>query len=275
MKLYAERLSVTEQYLYNVQGVDITVWNADIYDRFGKERLQPSIDLIDRISDKKFNRILDVGCGTGMSTSALTANWSSAEIIGVDLSEEMLQKARENLTNVTFFQRDCSKPLLDMGAFDLIFSNAFLQWIPNQEEFISNSFDMLVKGGVFAAQIPLFDEMPASRCITNAVNALSDHFTGAAKPVSGSPSEYYEIISKYTQKVMIWVTDYYHEMDGQEKILDFLKGTALHPYMDKLDGAKQNEFLSEVLNNLKCSYPCQQNGKVLFPFKRLFLLGEK
>ena len=251
------------------------MWNADIYDRFGKERLQPSIDLVNRISDKNFNRILDVGCGTGMSTAALAANWSSAEIIGVDLSEEMLQKARENLTLVSFFQRDCSKPLLDMGTFDLIFSNAFLQWIPNQEEFISNSFDMLSKGGIFAAQIPLFDEMPASICIANAVNALSDYFTAAAKPVSRSPSEYYEIMSKHAEKVTIWVTDYYHEMESQEKILDFLKGTALHPYMDMMNDEEQNKFLNAVLNNLKVSYPCQQNRKVLFPFKRLFIVGEK
>ena len=251
------------------------MWNADIYDRFGKERLQPSIDLVNRISDKNFNRILDVGCGTGMSTAALAANWSSAEIIGVDLSEEMLQKARENLTLVSFFQRDCSKPLLDMGTFDLIFSNAFLQWLSNQEEFISNSFDMLSKGGVFAAQIPLFDEMPASKCITNAVSSLSDYFTGVAKPVSRLPLEYYEIMSKHTEKVTMWVTDYYHEMDSQEKILDFLKGTALHPYMDMLGDEEQDKFLNEVLKNLKGSYPCQKNGKVLFPFKRLFLVGEK
>lgn len=251
------------------------MWNADIYDRFGKERLQPSIDLISRIGDKNFNRILDVGCGTGMSTAALAANWKTAEIIGVDLSEEMLKKAKESLTAVTFVQRDCSKPLLDMGAFDLIFSNAFLQWISNQEEFISNSFDMLVNNGVFAAQIPLFDEMPASTCIANAVNSLADRLTGIAKPASRSASEYYEIISKHTEKVAVWVTDYYHEMDSQEKILDFLKGTALHPYLDVLDSNEQNEFLSEVLNNLKHSYLCQQNGKVLFPFKRLFLVGEK
>lgn len=251
------------------------MWNADIYDRFGKERLQPSIDLISRIGDKKFNRILDAGCGTGMSTASIAANWSSAEIIGVDLSEEMLQKARENLTQVTFLQRDCSKPLFDLGTFDLIFSNAFLQWIPNQEEFISNSFDMLVKDGMFAAQIPLFDEMPASRCITNAECSLSDYFTGVEKPVSYSPSEYYEIMSKYTEKVTMWITDYYHEMDSQEKILDFLRGTALNPYMDILDKTEQKNFLNEVLNNLKNSYTCQKNGKVLFPFKRLFLVGEK
>lgn len=251
------------------------MWNADIYDRYGKERLQPSIDLVNRIGNKQFKRIMDVGCGTGMSTAALAANWKTAEITGVDLSEEMLQKARENLTDITFVQRDCSQSLADMGTFDLIFSNAFMQWLSDQEKFISSSFDMLDKGGVFAAQIPLFDEMPASRCISNAEKSLSKQLADTAKPVSLSAAEYYNTMARYSDNIKIWVTDYYHEMDSQENILDFLKGTALHPYMDMLEEKEQKEFLNEVLNNLKCAYPCQNNGKVLFPFKRLFLIGEK
>lgn len=251
------------------------MWNADIYDRYGKERLQPSIDLVNRIGNKQFKRILDVGCGTGMSTAALASNWKTAEITGADLSEEMLQKARESLTYVTFVQRDCSQSLADMGTFDLIFSNAFLQWIPDQEGFIRNSFSMLDKGGVFAAQIPLFDEMPASKCISNAVKNLPERFADIAKPASCSASKYYDIMAKYSDNVTVWITDYYHEMDSQENILDFLKGTALHPYMDILEEKEQKKFLNEVLNNLKCAYPSQNNGKVLFPFKRLFLIGEK
>lgn len=130
------------------------MWNADIYDSFGKERMQPSIDLAARLKDKKFKRILDVGCGSGMSTAAILSTWKDAEVIGVDLSEEMLQNARETMPQVQFIRRNCSKPLLDMGTFDLIFSNAFLQWIPNQEEIINQAFSMLKEGGVLAVQIP-------------------------------------------------------------------------------------------------------------------------
>lgn len=44
----------------------LSMWNAEIYNRYGKERIQPSIDLVARIKDMRFERILDVGCGTGM-----------------------------------------------------------------------------------------------------------------------------------------------------------------------------------------------------------------
>ncbi len=94
------------------------MWNAEIYNRYGKESIQPSIDLVGRIREMKFQRILDVGCGTGMSTAPLVSTWENTEIIGIDMSKEMLEKAREILPAVTFIQRDCSKPLLDVGTFD-------------------------------------------------------------------------------------------------------------------------------------------------------------
>lgn len=253
------------------------MWNAGIYNRYGKERIQPSIDLVNRILDKDFNKILDVGCGTGMSTAPLAENWKTAEITGVDLSEEMLQVARETIPSASFVQRDCSKSLKDMGKFDLIFSNAFLQWIPNQEEFITNSFEMLNDGGIFATQIPLFDAMPANECLLNAEKVMSDKFSGieSEKYVFHSPAEYYDIMAKSTDNITMWSTDYFHEMDDHNQVLDFLKGAALRPHLGRLNETEQNIFMEELLKNLMKTYPCQNNGKVLFPFKRLFILGEK
>lgn len=49
------------------------MWNAEIYNRYGKEWIQPSIDFVARIKYMKFQRILDVGCGTGMSTVPLVS----------------------------------------------------------------------------------------------------------------------------------------------------------------------------------------------------------
>lgn len=252
------------------------MWNAELYNRYGKERIQPSIDLVARIKDRNFQRILDVGCGTGMSTAPLVSAWGNAEIIGVDLSKEMLENAREILPTVTFIQRDCSKPLLDVGTFDLIFSNAFIQWLPNQEEFITNAFSMLNENGIFAAQIPLFQEMPANQCIIKAEKLFADKFKGieADKFVLHSASEYYNMVAKCTNKIEMWITDYCHEMDNHGKILEFLKGTALRPHIDRLNEKEQKLFMDEVLKNLEIEYHYRANGKLLFPFKRLFLVGQ-
>ena len=121
-----------------------------MYGKFEKERKQPSIDLLNKIDGGKFERIIDIGCGSGMSTLTLKKRFTESEIVGVDLSENMLDKARRSISGVTWMQRDCSRKLNDLGTFDLVFSNAFIQWIPNQEEFIKNTKELLNKNGVFA-----------------------------------------------------------------------------------------------------------------------------
>ncbi|MBD5137416.1 MAG: hypothetical protein HDT39_15955 [Lachnospiraceae bacterium] len=87
-----------------------------------------------------------------------------------------------------------------MGTFDLIFSNAFVQWLSNQEEFITNAFSMLNENGIFAAQIPLFEEMPANQCIMKAEEIFADKFKGIEKDkyVLYSASEYYDMVAKST-----------------------------------------------------------------------------
>lgn len=253
------------------------MWNAQLYGAYKKERSQPSADLVNRIKDNDFKRILDVGCGSGMSTAALAAAFKNAEIIGADLSENMLEAAKKTLPEIDFVQRDCSKPLFDMGKFDLIFSNAFMQWLTNQEEFINNSFEMLNENGVFAAQLPLSYLMPTSKCINEAKTVLPERLRNAEvrKTVAFSANDYYDILSKLSDDVNIWVTDYYHVMDSHENILNFIRGTALNPYTEKLDEIECERFLNKVLDNIKNAYAVQKNGKILFPFKRLFIVAKK
>lgn len=70
-------------------------------------------------------RLLDVGCGSGISTLALRNQFSETKIVGVDLSACMLENAKKLLPEIEWIQRDCSESLEDLGQFDLVFSNAF------------------------------------------------------------------------------------------------------------------------------------------------------
>ncbi len=73
----------------------------------------------------------------------------------------------------------------------------------------------------------------------------------------------------------MWIPHYCHEMDNHGKILEFLRGAALRPYIDRLNEEEQKSFMDEVMSNLEIEYHYQANGKILFPFKRLFLVGHK
>ncbi|MEA5085038.1 Trans-aconitate 2-methyltransferase [bioreactor metagenome] len=256
------------------------MWSADMYGKFEKERKQPSIDLLNKIDGGKFERIIDIGCGSGMSTLTLKKRFTESEIVGVDLSENMLDKARRSISGVTWMQRDCSRKLNDLGTFDLVFSNAFIQWIPNQEEFIKNTKELLNENGVFAIQIPYFEEMKVAKIIKEVSLEFDTNKALFGNLVTSTYfnynfKEYYDMFSRYYSNIDIWKTNYIHQMKDCNAIVDFIKGTALLPYLECLDEKQTTLFIKKLYDKISECYVASENGTVLFEFKRLFIIARK
>ena len=88
-------------------------------------------------------------------------------------------------------------------------------------------------------------------------------------------SGYYDILSKLFYSIDIWESSYVHIMESQYSILEMIRSTGLRPYLDRLDNeADKLEFEKKVLADIKIDYQVQENGKVLFPFKRLFFIAK-
>jgi trans-aconitate 2-methyltransferase len=65
-------------------------------------------------------------------------------------------------------------------------------------------------------------------------------------------------------------------MDSHFSILEMIKSTGLKPYTDRLETEKDKmDFEAQVLMEITSDYPIQKNGKVIFPFKRLFFIAKK
>ncbi|MFA6808362.1 MAG: methyltransferase domain-containing protein [Eubacteriales bacterium] len=253
------------------------VWNAELYDMFGKERLQPTLDLLNRIPDGNYLRIIDIGCGTGMSTLPLVQRFNCAKVIGVDYSKEMLQKAKLISQKVKWVQRDCSKSLDDMGDFDLVFSNAFLQWLQNQEEFIYNIYKILNQDGIFALQVPNYDNMPIKKCADRLVRSYGNRLEEVEKKMCHNKSlnEYYDILCDHFSDVEIWQTNYSHVMNNYEEIVDFISSTGIRPYLEIMDIGEQNQFKNYLKEEIKKEYTVQKNGKIIFTFERIEFIARK
>lgn len=251
------------------------MWNANLYDRFNKERIQPSVDLVSRL-DGGYHHILDVGCGTGMSSLVLRNRYPKARIVGADRSQEMLDKAKELDINVQWVRRDCGESLKDLGEFDLIFSNAFMHWLPDQEKFVREIGDNMHSESVLAIQIPLFSSMEIAKIIDQtAAEYEPGTFEGIWNCLYHSVQEYYDMFSQYYGGVTLWQTEYIHQFDDSDRIVDFVKGTALIPYLERLSADEQVDFTERLRTQARKTYPTSRNGMVLFPFKRLFLIAVK
>ena len=256
------------------------MWNAGVYGKFEKERMQPSMDLVNRIEQEDCSRILDVGCGSGMSTLPLRRKFPHAAITGVDMSEDMLTKAKSLLTDVVWLQRDCSKPLTDLGLFSVVFSNAFLQWLPDQEGFIKNARELLQDDGVLAMQIPGFEQMEVCQMIKetakefDAANRLFAEI-GNTNCFNYDAAQYYGMFSSYFSYLDLWQTAYIHQMEDSFSIIEFLQGSALLPYLACLKESEKPTFIKLLHKKINTYYKASINGTVLFPFQRIFVMARK
>lgn len=71
-------------------------------------------------------RILDVGCGTGQLTAEIAK--AGADVVGIDSSAAMIERARSNFPDLRFEVADATA-LPFTGEFDAVFSNAVLHWV--------------------------------------------------------------------------------------------------------------------------------------------------
>lgn len=126
-------------------------WNPEQYLKFAKERNQPCTDLISRLNGD-FATILDLGCGPGNSTQNISAKFKGASIVGFDADDEMLRRARAEHPDFEFVKGFAPDELSELNKkFDLVFSNACIHWIENQEKLADTVYEILNDGGVFAA----------------------------------------------------------------------------------------------------------------------------
>jgi trans-aconitate 2-methyltransferase len=85
---------------------------------------------------------------------------------------------------------------------------------------------------------------------------------------------YYDVMAPLAARLNLWEAIYMHVMPGHEAIVEWYKGTGLRPFLEALadDGARER-FCAEYLERLRGIYPVRPDGKVLFPFHRLFLVA--
>ena len=245
-------------------------WNSDQYLKFKDQRTQPAIDLAKRVSGNNPQTILDIGCGPGNSTAVLKSIFPNALIKGIDTSQDMIDKARRTYPDIDFNLGDAREITEN---YDLLFSNACLQWIPNHKELIPYLMSKLNDGGTLAVQIPMNGDEPLFGIIRDVVSELK--LNSLSRQWTRTPVEYYEILSSCSSGFQVWETVYYHDLPNHKALLEWVKGTHIRPYLELLSKEDGLEFENEILNRVKKTYPVMSDGKVILRFRRFFFIATK
>lgn len=250
-------------------------WNSEQYSKFLNERTQPSTDLINRISIVP-DSILDIGCGPGNSTAKLLNKFKSAKILGIDNSENMLNKARQNYPELEFRKLSVPDELDEVGNADLIFSNACLHWIPDHKILLPKLMKKVNDNGCLAVQMPLVQFAEFYKILGRMVSRSKWAKLQRIKNFHNLlPEETYDILTEVSGSVTMWDTTYYHIVPDFGSVIDWYRGSGLRPYLEALDNNEQQEFLNELLDNIKESYTVRSDGKILLKMPRLFFIANK
>jgi trans-aconitate 2-methyltransferase len=237
-------------------------WDPAQYEKFRGERSRPFFDLLARVPERAYARIADLGCGTGELTRALAERWPSARVLGVDRSPEMLAAAKPIPGRLAFAPGDVGRGE-PAGSFDLLFSNAALHWVPGHDVLIPQ---LARRTSVLAVQLPAHFDSPAHRALVEQVGPL---------PMRTEPmADYVRWLRREGFEVDAWETVYGHVLADVAAVVEWMKGTALRPFLSKLDAPGQAAFLADYARRLEGKF-ADVDGGLLFPFRRLFFVASK
>jgi len=139
---------------------------ARSYDQYCSIQNACAFKLNDKIGEKEYSNILEIGCGTGNYTNLLINRFPTTKIKALDISQEMIEVAETKLerTQLEFIVADAELMNFD-EQFDFISSNATFQWFQNLGQTLTKCYELLDKNGVilFSMFGPLtFNELNAS-----------------------------------------------------------------------------------------------------------------
>lgn len=252
-------------------------WDPQTYARYAGERARPFVDLTARIVAEAPAGVVDLGCGSGELTATLARRWPSAQVLGIDSSARMIERAdatdrvRFVLGDVTGWQPD--------APVDVIVSNAVLQWVPDHLPLLLAWAGHLAPGGTLAFQVPANFAMP-SHALMREVAAdprFRDRLGGVLRGTDSvaEPAAYATLLAGAGLIVDAWETTYLHVLPGKDAVLEWVRGTGLRPVLDALAGDPAlPDFVDAYAARLREAYPRQPFGTLL-PFRRLFVVATR
>ena len=230
-------------------------WNAATYHRVSGPQVSWGKKVLARVQLRGNETVLDAGCGTGLLTEDLLQALPEGQVIGVDLSENMLRTAREHLASygnkVAFVAADLNDLPFER-AFDGIFSTAAFHWVTDHDKLFRSLYRALKPGGWLIAQCGGGPNLARHRQRARSLGA-SDRFSkfleNYKEPWEFADAETtaarlshagFEDIETSTESAPT-------SFDSPEKFSEFIRNVVFHRHLESIpDAALRDEFIAEL-----------------------------
>jgi trans-aconitate 2-methyltransferase len=259
-------------------------WDPDQYSKFADERGRPFRELLGRVESTSPGKVIDLGCGPGGLTTLLADRWPTAEVVGIDSSVEMIDRANARRDSRVRFELGDISTWSPPGDVDVVITNAALQWVPGHRNLLPGWLDAMSPDSWLAVQVPGNFSSPSHTLM----RALAESPRWAAKVGSvlrpgdsvGTADEYARVLLSAGWSADVWQTTYTHVLSGSDPVLEWLRGTGLRPVLAALDerdpsGADRRLFEAEYGELARGAYPPTGSGLTLLEYRRIFAVGHK
>lgn len=252
-------------------------WNPEVYNTFKNIRFQPFFDLAAFIQEVPNMKAIDLGCGTGEQTAILVDQFKTVDFMGVDTSPEMLQKSQTLENERLHFRLASTEQIVDeKKSWDLIFSNAALQWSDQHRILFPQLIALLNPDGQFAVQMPYQPENILNKILFQLAEQppYKEQLNYWNRPSSVlTIDDYAQILFENgLQDLHISQKVYPIIAPDSETLFDFISGSALIPYLERLDAAQQTQFTMAFKEKIKEHF---RVFPAIYAFKRILLYGRK
>ncbi len=207
--------------------------------------------------DKTFNKILEIGCGTGNLTKEILNQLDFKELFVNDIVENALGTEISSNKIKTLYG-DCEKIEFPQNI-DLVISNATFQWLENLPAFWDKIYASLNTKGVLAFNT--FEEWNLYQIKTLTGNALNYYKKSELENVL---SKNFKIIHSYSQTMEI-------EFDSAQEVLKHLKRTGVNGLLATQWRKSDLQEFSEKYNHLFKN----DKGKLVLTYKPVWFICAK
>lgn len=244
-------------------------WNPLLYEQNHAFVWQYGAELIQLLAPQTNDRILDLGCGTGQLTAQIAA--LGAEVIGLDVSPEMVEQARANYPGLAFTVGDARNFQVEQPV-DAVFSNATLHWVLEPNAAIACIYEALKPGGRLVAEF-------GGR---GNVQTIATALTRALQQIDAADLHlwYFPSVSDYTTRLeqqdfeVVYAVLYDRPTvlageAGLENWLQMFAGAALAA----LTAEQQRQVLDSVQAQLRPSCWSESEGHWLADYRRIRVMA--
>jgi trans-aconitate 2-methyltransferase len=224
-------------------------WDAGTYHRVSVPHEEWARSVLDRLSLRGDETVLDAGCGSGRVTGLLIERLPKGRVVAVDGSPSMVEKVGETLRpGDAALLSDLTELELEQRV-DAVFSSAVFHWVLDHDLLFRRLEAVLRPGGAIAAQCGGAGNINRLRGICDEVTGeepFATHFGGFETPwnYAGAKETEARLTAAGFVDVRCWLQPWTIE---PPEPAEFLRTVCLGPHMDRLPEELRGPFVERVL----------------------------